>query len=109
MKKEDKADLIMDAGLKALATPKTTAQQKTDSSEHGKIPMPGSVVVPCKNKNCNAAIESGFVYNTEEWIEKFIAKERTCPACGSAAVYSRQTRASRSARVKRPRTCRSGR
>jgi len=83
MANEDKPKQDYSAGLKALETPAT---EKTD---YGKNPLPGSVKVPCKNKDCTAAIESGFVYNIAEWIEGFISKERTCPGCNSKAVYSR--------------------
>src|SRR5882762_9505951 len=37
-------------------------------AEYGPTPLLGSVKVPCKNKNCTAAVESGFVWNMEEWI-----------------------------------------
>ena len=52
-------------------------------------PIPGGVVVPCKSQNCSGAVESGFVYNTAEWVEGFISKERECPVCKLKAVYSR--------------------
>lgn len=46
-------------------------------------------MVPCKNQNCSGAVESGFVYNIEEWVAGFIAEERECPECKSKAVYTR--------------------
>jgi len=57
--------------------------------EYGKHPLPGTVTVPCKNKNCSGAVESGFVYNVEDWIELFVAKEYVCPICKSKYSYSR--------------------
>ena len=56
-------------------------------SDYGKAPLPGFVIIPCKN--CSAAFESGLVFNTAEWVEKFIAKERVCDHCHSKAMYSR--------------------
>jgi len=58
-------------------------------SDYGKDPLPGSVKVPCKTPGCRGAVESGFVYNTAEWIEGFISKEYECPVCKSKTVYSR--------------------
>ena len=40
-------------------------KDKSETSYSGN-PLPGSVAVPCKTPNCNAAIESGFVFNMEE-------------------------------------------
>jgi hypothetical protein len=86
MKDEDKYKAIkMEAGLKALSSP----PPETEKNSYSGNPLPGSVVVPCKNQNCRSAIESGIVYNTEEWIAGFIAEERECPDCKSKAVYSR--------------------
>jgi hypothetical protein len=59
-------------------------------SQYSGTPMPGSVRIPCKKKDCAAAIESGFVFNVEEWITGFLSKEYTCPACNSTALYSRE-------------------
>jgi hypothetical protein len=90
MANDDKPKPDLEAGLKALTTPRTRAEQVTDSSDYGKTPMPGIVAVPCKNTKCTAAVESGFVWNMEEWIAGFLAKEYTCPACNSTARYSRE-------------------
>jgi hypothetical protein len=73
------------SGLDALRS----AMPGIEKRDYGKNPLPGNVKVPCKNKDCAAAVESGFVYNVAEWIEGFISTERTCPACHSKAVYSR--------------------
>jgi hypothetical protein len=73
------------AGLESSATPPGGIEK----NEYGKTPLPGSIIVPCKNTECTAAVRSGFVFNTEEWIAGFLSKERECPACKSKAVYSR--------------------
>ncbi len=77
-----------DAGVKALATPTTNAEQVTDSSDYGKTPTPGNVTAPCKTEGCSSAIDFGFVYDTVTWIEKFKPTELTCPTCNLKALYS---------------------
>jgi hypothetical protein len=89
MANEDKPKPDISEGVKALTTPTTKADNDSNLSEYGQSPAPGTVVVPCKTHNCSGAVESGFVYNVEEWIEGFISKERECPVCKSKAVYSR--------------------
>jgi len=85
MKNKSRRDI--EAGAEALK--RATTNTENNLSEYSGSPMPGSVMVPCKTENCNAAIESGFVYNMEEWIQGFVEKPRTCPACNSTHVYSR--------------------
>ena len=85
MTNEDKPKQDYSAGQNALATP----GPDTEKSDYGKNPLPGSVIVPCKNEQCTGVVESGFVFNVEEWIAKFISKERECPICHSKAIYSR--------------------
>jgi hypothetical protein len=71
----------IERGLEALSNVKPP--------EYGKSPLPGFVVVPCKNENCSAAFESGFVFNAAEWVEQFVARERVCDHCHRKAMYSR--------------------
>jgi hypothetical protein len=85
MANEDKPKQDCSPSLKALATPGCNAEK----SDYGKNPLPGSVIVPCKNEQCTGAVESGLVFNVEEWIDKFISMERECPFCHSTAIYSR--------------------
>jgi hypothetical protein len=75
--------------MRAVASEDKPEQDETEKSSYGENPLPGSVVVPCKKPDCLGTIESGFVFNTEEWIASFISKERECPVCKSKAVYSR--------------------
>ena len=58
-------------------------------TEYPASPMPGNVVAHCKNKDCNAAIDFGIVYDTATWIEGFKPEELTCPVCKLTALYSR--------------------
>ena len=88
MANEDKPKPDLEAGLKALATPTTSAEQVTDSSEYGKTPSPGNVTAPCKTEGCSSAIDFGFVYDTVTWIEKFEPIEFPCPTCNLKARYS---------------------
>jgi hypothetical protein len=85
---EQLAEALKEQFRKGISQQAEEAKNNT-SSEYGKSPMPGSVVVACKNEECDNTIQSGFVFNVEEWIERFIAKERTCSVCNLKAKYSR--------------------
>jgi hypothetical protein len=85
MANEHKPKSDCSSGTEALRS----AIPNAEKNEYGMNPSPGSIKVPCKNKDCTAAVESGFVYNMAEWIEEFVSNERTCPVCKAKAVYSR--------------------
>ena len=76
----------LEGGLKALGTQRDAHDSKP--VEYSDTPMTGSIRVPCKNKECNAIVESGFVWNMEDWITIFTSKPHTCPVCQKTAEYS---------------------
>lgn len=59
-------------------------------SEYSQTPMTGSVKVPCKNKDCGGVVESGFVWNMEDWVNIFISEPRLCLYCKQKNQYSRE-------------------
>jgi hypothetical protein len=86
MANEDEPKQDCSKGLDAGAT---SGPDQEKSNDYGKNPLLRSVIVPCKNERCAGAVESGFVFNVEEWIAIFISMERECPICHSKAIYSR--------------------
>jgi hypothetical protein len=52
-------------------------------------PMPGTILAPCKTRNCDFAFEFGSAFNTLLWIERFEPRELSCPLCKVRTVYSR--------------------
>lgn len=85
MANEDKPKLDYSSGLKAMRT----VASGNGTSNYGKTPSPGFVLVPCKNEQCTGAVESGLVFNVEEWIVEFISEDRECSYCHLKAIYSR--------------------
>ena len=83
MANEDKPKQDCSAGLKAL-------ENDSVPSEYPKSANPGNVIARCKNKDCNSAIDFGFVIDMATWIEKFKPQELACPnpTCKLKALYS---------------------
>jgi hypothetical protein len=52
------------------------------------IPLSGNPTLKCKNPDCKASVDLGFVFDLTEWAEKFQLQKFTCPSCNLTAAYS---------------------
>ncbi len=51
--------------------------------------MLGFIVLKCKGEECKFAANFGFVFDIEDYADKFQDTELSCPSCKLKALYTR--------------------